>query len=209
MEFHELQDVWGDKKAPEHISLQLNRKGIVEQLYKLQRKTIFASLFVSVSFAVVFIILGLMWSKMVGNSWYFDLGVTITFLDMMIALGFIWSLVVSWKGKKFELDSISFIQKAIKRLKRRKFVMLVVLPLYICTLALGINLTYVHSLQELPIEERLLIHGGMTAVLILGMVFSLYVQRKHIRKKIDPLLEDLTQIKNSLHSETDYSSAAM
>ncbi|RMG20628.1 MAG: hypothetical protein D6730_19655 [Bacteroidetes bacterium] len=117
---------------------------------------------------------------------------------MLVALGFFWAMVLQWRGRAFQLSSVVFLARAIKKLEYRKKVAYVFVPVYILTLALGVNLVYLHLIAELATPVRMLIHYGLTAALLLVMVLGVYMQKRKIRKEIEPLLSELKTLRQNL-----------
>lgn len=117
---------------------------------------------------------------------------------MIVALCFIWSLVIKWNDKGISLDSLTFIEHVLKKLKLRQQILLWVIPIYILVLVLGINLVYLHTQSDFPLNQRLWIHGTMSLGTFLIYPISYYFYRKSHKKNISPLIEDLQEIKSKL-----------
>lgn len=198
MNFEELKREWVSRKAVETAANGQSDASLHERLRKLQAKTVFTNLFISLSFALVFVAVGAVWSRHAGQSLAFDMGTLILFVDMLVALGFFWAMVLQWRGRAFQLSSVVFLARAIKKLEYRKKVAYVFVPVYILTLALGVNLVYLHLIAELATPVRMLIHYGLTAALLLVMVLGVYMQKRKIRKEIEPLLSELKTLRQNL-----------
>jgi hypothetical protein len=203
MKFEDLQSQWQANQAPDTGPSELTHDSIMARIIRLQRKTIFAGLGVSVSFAFVFIAIGLLWQKTAPHAWYYHVGIVLIYLDMVLALIFIWSLVISYKNRQLSLSSYEFVSRAILKLKRRQLISRTVIPIYLLILVLGINLIYLESLTELSNQERILTHLLVSVLTVGGGMAAVVWGRKRERDVVRPLLEELLVIKQGLEPEGD------
>ena len=201
MKFEDIQSQLQENQAPDEISTELNHESIMSQIIRLQRKTIFAGLAVSVSFAIVFVAIGLLWQKTAPHTWFFQAGMIMIYLDMILALVFIWSLVISWRNHSLNLNSAQFISQTIKKLKRRRFVNRTVIPIYLLILVLGINLVYLESLQEMEEFERLLTHLLVSVCTFGGGMIGVVFGRKRDARIVSPLLAEREEVRAGMGPE--------
>ncbi|MEO0472884.1 MAG: hypothetical protein AAF206_24925 [Bacteroidota bacterium] len=197
MQFDRYQQQWQQQSAPE-VQLDRNHDSLMARIRKNQRRTVFGNLFMSISFAATFIGLGLMWRNQAGQSVWMDVGMLLIFLDMLGAMIFMWSLVIRWTNRNVSLGSLEFVQSTITKLRRQKFITYLILPVYLLILNLGINMTYVFSMQASSYEARLSAHLSVGILLLLAIPISLFVSYRKHRRLTDPMIEELRAVETEL-----------
>lgn len=207
MDFDQLGERWQQQKLPQQDEKQAressSRDDLLTSLRKIQTQTIFAGLGVSVSFAVVFIVLGWMYQMTLPAAWYFHLGMFFMAVAMIGVLIFIWSMVFAYSNRSVSLDSQSFLKGVEKKLKRQEVMINRGMLLYLFVLLLGLNCIFLEVLAEVSILFRIIIHVMTTSLTVMFYVFSIpYFSRKS-ETRIEPVLKEVQALLKNWDTKDD------
>ncbi len=103
----------------------------------------------------------------------------------------------------FTSDSAKFIPHAIVKLKSQISVFRLPFFLYLTVMISGLNVMYYALLEDSPVKERLVMHVGITVLIFFMALIGLVVRKRRYKKETQPVIDELINLSNELHSETD------
>lgn len=193
--FDELKNLWQSKNQPSEFEDSEIIKSVKERLKTNQRKLIFGNLFLSVSFAFVFIVFGWIWSTFPDRTPYFYL--SLSFMGFLL----ISLLAVMWAGVNFKnvapsIGTDRYIQKSIEKIKIRIFALRYALPVFLFLLLITFFFYYADVLAEESALIKIIVYGA-TIIYFLIVVFLSNKKRKRNLKDNYDLIDYLKRWQNS------------
>lgn len=196
--FDLLKSVWQSKTDEAETDLQEIVSKAKTQLDKDQKRLIFTNLFISVSFAGVFIVMALIWSNFPDRSIYFYN--SLLFMGILL----IGMLVLMWLGVQFKsVDSSAntrrYIKQAMLKVKIRMFALRFATPIFMLLLLAAFFFYYADIFAGEPYTTYFLAYGGTTAYI--GLVFFLsnkkrkrkLAENNHLLVLLNTWLENMEQ----------------
>ncbi|WP_211359395.1 hypothetical protein [Fodinibius salinus] len=164
----------------------------------IQRKTRKENIAISIAFLLTIAFLWGMFWFMDDASWWVWSGIMIMTVEMIVAGIFAWYRNTSKKWSNLRQNSRRYLSSAIRKLKCRKVLMLIIIPVYTLLLIVALNLIYVGVLSDLRLMWRWVIHMGVS-IMIAGFV-AFEVRRRYNKEQqtIDPLIRDFESMKEGL-----------
>lgn len=193
--FDELKNLWQTKTEVSEPGDSEIIKSVKERLKINQRKLIFSNLFVSVSFAFVFIVIGWIWNSFPDRTPYF-----------YISLGFMGFLLISllavmWAGVNFRnIDSLietdEYIVQSIKKIKIRIFALKYALPVFLFLLLITFFFYYADVLAQETLLIKIAAYAATTLYFVIVVILSNKKRKKTLQENYE-LIEYLKRWQNS------------
>ncbi|KAA3611019.1 MAG: hypothetical protein D8M58_13640 [Calditrichaeota bacterium] len=198
-EFKNLVEDWNSIKGETPTTLK-DADSLMEKLKKIQRKILFSNLFMSVAFALTFIVLGWVYTSFPDHGPYFYGSLISMFILMIVTMGFSWYQVLFWRTPDMSQDMLSFSTHMIKKLKYLIWMTKVYVPFYTLMLALAFLFYFQDLLADASFQFKLIAYT-LTFGWIFGIgIFSWIRKRKKQKIEIIPIIEQLQEIQKSLSS---------
>ncbi|MFU8862023.1 MAG: hypothetical protein ACNA8K_16560 [Cyclonatronaceae bacterium] len=200
-QFESLKEQWKTQKSDETIDLESVRESVNRKMISEQKKLIFSNLFVSVSFAIVFIVMAWVWTNNPGRTMYFYASLVSMGVLLLTTLAGLWA-GVHYKYEDSFTGTREYVVNSIKKLRIRKFMIQKFIPIYMVLLLLCFYFYYADIFSNADWLITLSAYGGTTLFFVAGHYFS---RKKKIRQigKIDEIILDLEQLKNELSFENE------
>jgi hypothetical protein len=200
-QFESLKELWQAQKSEETIDLASFRESVNKKMISEQKKLIFSNLFVSVSFAIVFIVMALVWTNNPGRTIYFYASLVSMGILLLTTLAGLWAGVHYKKEDSFT-GTREYVVNSIQKLRIRKFMMQKFIPIYMVLLLLCFYFYYADIFRNADWVITLLAYCGTTLFFIAGHYVS---RKKKIRQinKIEEIIQDLEQLKNELSFDSE------
>lgn len=193
--FDELKNLWQSKKAPSEIDDSELIKSVKEKLKNNQKKLILSNLSLSVSFVVVFIVIGWIWNSFPDRTPFFYIS-----LSFMISL-LIFLLIIMWAGVNFRnidssIENEEYIKQSIKKIKIRIFAINYVLPVFLFLLLLTFYFYYADVLAD----ESLLTKAIAYTATLVYFIIVYSISNKKRNKSLQENYELIEYLKRWLNS---------
>jgi len=193
--FDELKNLWQSKKDSYEFKDSEIIESVKERLKINQRKLIFSNLFVSVSFAIVFIVIGWIWNSFPDRTLYFYL--SLSFMGFIL----ISLLTVMWAGVTFSnidpsIETDEFIQKSIKKIKIRIFSLKYALPVFLFFLLITFFFYYADVLAYETILIKVTAYTATTVYSLLVTILSNKKRKRNLKENYE-LIEYLKWWQNT------------
>lgn len=196
-EFKKLTNEWGKIKA-DPFETRNGDNPLIKKLKKLQKKIVFSNLFTSFAFSVVFIIAAWVWNTYPDEKIQFYASIAAMFALLGITLFFLWRRILYWRTPSLSMDSISFLNRTIKKLNYQLWLSRVFTPFYLITLAL-IFYFYLDALvAEASLHFKILVYGITFGWIISAGIYGYIRRNRKNNRVIKPLLEELNSLRDNL-----------
>lgn len=196
-DFEELKNDWKSVKTS-NTEMSQNPDSLLEKLKKLHKKILFGNVLTSILFAPTFIILGWLWSAYDNGTPFFYGSLLSMAILLLITLAILWYRVLFWKTPELNKNVTSFARVMIKKLSYYKWITNMYMPVYLILLA---SILFVYFQVILKGASFWFTFWAYTLtfcwVLIVGFISMMRKVKKN-KKEIDPILQDLRQIKEML-----------
>ncbi|WP_106792861.1 hypothetical protein [Aquimarina sp. Aq78] len=196
-DFEELKNDWKSVNIS-NTEMSQNPDSLLEKLKKLNKKILFSNLLTSILFAPTFIVLGWLWSAYDSGTPLFYGSLLSMGILLLITLVILWYRVLFWKTPELNKNVTSFARIMIKKLSYYKWITSMYMPVYLILLA---SILFVYFRVVLKGASFWFSFWAYTLtfcwVLIVGFI-SMMKKVKKNKKEIDPVLQDLRQIKEML-----------
>lgn len=193
--FDELKNLWQSKTQPSGLNDSEIIESVKDRLKVNQRKLIFSNLFVSVSFAIVFIVIGWIWNSFPDRTPYF-----------YISLGFMGFLLISlltvmWAGVNFRnvdpaIETEAFINGSINKIKIRIFALKYATPAFLFLLLLTFFFYYADVLGDETMLIKVLAYAATMIYFLIIALVSNKKKKKSLQENYE-LIEYLNRWRNS------------
>lgn len=187
--FEQIKKEWKSQQEEPDIDLESIRSKTKMELFSQQRKLIFTNLFVSISFAAVFIVLGWVWNSFPDRSPYFYVSLVSMGLLLLFTLAGFWA-GVQYKNEESYKATGEYLKARIKKLSIRKFMIEKFLPVYLVLLLSFFYMYYADILAGDSLSYTLSVYAGTTLFFIFVYLISRKKQRRKV-KEIDELMHKL------------------
>jgi archaellum biogenesis protein FlaJ (TadC family) len=181
--FDELRSDWKSAPVPELPP------AIMHTIVSQQRKLIFTNLAVSLSFAVVFVVLGWVFTSYEGRTPAFYTSIILMYVLLIVYLGALWASVIYRKPDPLGHTS-AYVDATLRKLRLRKYLLEKGTPLYGILLTAILFFYYSDVLMEASLMFKLSAYGLTTAYIIATHWFSRKKRRRMI-DEVDALIDDL------------------
>lgn len=189
--FESLKQEWQSQEYDEPEYLKKVQKRVSNQVYSEHRKMVFSSLFVSVSFAAVFVVIGWIWSNNPSRSLYFDLSLTAVICLLLVTLAGFWASVM-FKSENSYSSTKKYLTSSIRKIKIRRFMIDKFMPVYLGLLLLCFYFYYVDIFQDASVV--LTISGYVGTSLFIGIVYLIARKKRKAQvSKMDRLIRELKE----------------
>lgn len=187
--FEKVKKEWDSQQLKPKIDLDSIRRETKSELFKHQRKLIFTNLAVSVSFAIVFIVLGWIWANFPNRTPYFYIGLASMGVLLLITLVGLWS-GAHYKKEDSYKDTNEYLKDRIKKLSIRKFMIQKFVLIYMLLLLFCLFMYYADILANSSATYTFTAYGGTTLYFIVVYIAS---RKMRFRKlsEIEKLTEKL------------------
>ncbi|CUS48780.1 MAG: Protein of unknown function (DUF3180) [Idiomarinaceae bacterium HL-53] len=177
--FEQLKSDWKNQAQAPNVDLEHIKSKAHVEIKQQQRKLIFSNLFTSIAFATVFIVLAWIWTSMPNRSAYFYISLTSMSVLLVITLIGIWA-GVQFKNENAYQSPKDYVNKHLKKLAIRRFMLEKFMPVYLVLLLATFYLYYADILAGTPPLFILSAYGVTTVYFAIMYVFS----RKKLHKKL-------------------------
>lgn len=199
MNIDELKKDWKTRKTPvEDVGIDQKLSSRLDEYHQIQRKTRLNNVICSILFGCSIIFLWCVVYFMQEASWWVYSGILVLSVEMVLGSGFAWYRTSLKKADHIQVDSYTYITKAIQKLRYRKLFSRYIIPLYSLLLVTGINLVYVDVLSDYSMIWRLMIHFAVSLAIAVFVVLEFRKRIKKQRNEIDPMIVDLKSVKERL-----------
>ncbi|NGP88941.1 hypothetical protein [Fodinibius halophilus] len=199
MNLDELKSDWQSMDKPSTFEVDSKQfKKMINYFEQIQQKTRKENIIMSILFVLSIAFLWAMYSFMNNASWWVWSGVSILSVEMVAAAVFAWYRNTGKKWKQLRRESQQYLSLAIRKLKYRKFLMLVIIPIYTLLLIVAINLIYIDVLSDLRLLWRWAIHCGVSVVLAGFVGFEIRRRYRREQQEITPLIDEFEAIKEGM-----------
>lgn len=199
MNLNELRSDWQSMDKPSSFDADNQQFAtMLNSFEKIQRKTRKENIFLSILFVLTIAFLWGMFSFIDGASWWVWSGIMIMTVEMIVAGIFAWYRNTSKKWKDLRQNSRRYLSSAIRKLKYRKLLMLMIIPVYTLLLIVAINLIYVEVLSDLRLYWRWIIHVGVSLMIAGFVAFEIRRRYNKEQESIDPLIQEFESLKEGL-----------
>lgn len=198
--FDTLQQDWGQIRS-ENPLLPEEHRHVFSKLKKIQARLVFVNLALSVAFAVVFVVLGWVWSAFPGREPLFYGSLAAMFVLLSLSLGLFWYQILFWKTPDFSEDVLSFSTRIIRKLKFSMWLTNVYIPIYALSLCLILMAYYRVILAQTDAHSRFFIYLGTFGWIIIVTGWGWLRKRKKNQRDIVPIIEELQRIQKALREE--------
>ncbi|WP_171032933.1 hypothetical protein [Fodinibius saliphilus] len=199
MNLDELKSDWQSMDKPDSFEVDSESfKKMLSQFEQIQQKTKKENIVLTVLFFLTIAFLWGMFLLMGKHSWWVWSGLLIITAEMVIAGGFAWYRNTGKRWKQLRQESAQYLQLAISKLKYRRFLMLVIIPVYILLLIVAINFIYMDVISDLQLQWRLIIHFGISVALAGFTVAEIWRRYRRECREIDPIIEEFESLKKKL-----------
>jgi len=194
--FDLLKNIWQSKIDEADTDVQDIIAKAKTQLKKDQKKLVFTNLFISVSFAGVFIVMAWIWTSFPGRSIYFYN--SLLFMGLLL----ISMLIIMWLGVHFKmldssLETKRYIRQAMLKVRIRMFALRYATPFFMLLLLATFFFYYAEIFANEAWPTILLAYGGTTAYI--GLVF--FLSNKKRKRKLSENKHLLELLKSWLENE--------
>ena len=187
--FERMKKEWKSQQHESAIDLDSIRRQTKKQLFNHQRKLIFTNLAVSVSFAMVFIVLGWIWNSFPNRTPYFYIGLASMGVLLLVTLIGFWA-GVHYKKEDSYKGTNTYLKDRIKKLAIRKFMIQKFVPIYLVLLIFCLFMYYADILANTSAGYIFAAYGGTTLYFIIVYMASRKMRLRKM-KEIDELIEKL------------------
>jgi len=192
--FEKMKEEWKSQKYESDIDLESIRRQTKNELFSHQRKLIFTNLFVSVAFALVFIVLGWIWNSFPDRTPYFYVGLASMGILLLATLAGFWA-GVHYKKENSYKDTNKYLKDRIKKLSIRKFMIQRFVPIYLVLLLFCLFMYFADILANASAGYIFAAYGGTTLYIIIVYLVSRKMRQRKL-KEIDELTEELRKWSN-------------
>lgn len=186
-EFDVIKNTWKQQTLPENLeNLKPDNLG---RFKKQQAKIIFSNLFTSVTFGLVFITLGWVWTSFPNRSLYFYGGLAFMYLLLIVMLIVLW-MGVQYRNPDSSISSKKYITQCLKKLYHRRKTMTTYFYIYVILLFLGLSCYMFDFVEKSSWQSIALMYGSTSGYLLI----SGWLGRKRRKRKleeIDVLIKEL------------------
>lgn len=95
-------------------------------------------------------------------------------------------------------ETKELISSAVAVLEEQKELYKGKFRIFFTGLILGLNVLYLDLLKDLASTERILMHVGMTIILLITMYFGLKLRKRIFNRDFQPLIDELTEMNKDL-----------
>lgn len=187
--FERMKEEWKSQQDEPKIDMDTIQRQTKKELFSHHRKLIFTNLAVSVSFAVVFIVLGWIWSAFPDRTPYFYIGLASMGVLLLVTLVGFWAGVHYKKEDSYKVTN-KYLKDRIKKLAIRKFMIQKFVPIYLVLLLLCLFTYYADILTNASAGYIFTAYGGTTLYFIIVYMASRKMRIRKL-KEIDELIEKL------------------
>lgn len=198
--FDELQQDWGKITTEEPISLESGSL-LFANLKKRQKKIVFTNLVLSILFALVFIVLGLVWSTSSHREPLFYGSLIALFILLSLSLVLFWYQVLFWKTPDFSTDFLSFSTRVIRKLKFSMWLTAIYLPLYAVCLGLIFTAYFQIVLAEKDLQTKIIVHAITYTWILFITLWGWWKKRHKNLKEITPLIDELENMQHAVRGQ--------
>lgn len=202
--FDELKNLWQSQEPVrlQNESFDKTIPGVIQKLQSFDKRQFRINMIKSI--AVIMILAPMVMVVLENTS-----GITGLLGMGIITAGILWFLSVYWK-KQFSVNrlklgerSLVFIEDSITQLKEQNKIFNFYFPLFGTVLLLGINVIYLGLLSTEKFYTKLYLHTGMSLMIMLFLFAGYKIRMYRIKKEWQPLIDELTEIKNDLTGENN------
>lgn len=194
--FDELKQDWKSQQNDNEIDVKQLKEKVMNRLVSDQKKLVLSNLFVSVSFAAVFIVMAWVWSSNPSRSIYFYASlISMSFL-LLGTLAGLWA-GVQYKNEHTYKGTLEFLQANIQKLSIRKFMLQKFMPVYMILLLLCFYFYYADIFAGAEPATKLMAYG-LTTLFIGGIFYLSRGKRKRQIEQIEKLQEGLEKLRDEL-----------
>lgn len=199
----EYKELWQKQKVNMKAAFTATGNAIpniLDKLKKFERKQFGINLTKTIIVALIILTM------------FFFLGETNFGLFSITGIVIIFSSVVSfliiyWK-KQFKVSELNlddssnkFLEHAVFKLNEQKKLFKVYFPYFGAGLIAGLNLLYLDMFEGYELSSKFYMHLGMSTLLLVAILIGWKIRMYRIRKEWQPLIDELTDIKNDLINE--------
>jgi hypothetical protein len=195
--FEDLKSEWKNQPSVDtQIDIENLQSRAEAELNNQQRTLVFTNLKVSISFAAVWIVIGLLWHFLPDRTPYFYTSMFLMGLILIVFLALMW-LTVQYKNIDAFKSHKSYIQSNIKKLRLRKWTMEKGIWVYLILLTGVFYFYFVDVLADAELWIKVLAHISVPAY---GLFIMWFVRKKNKAQlsEMDELIGNLEEWQKEL-----------
>lgn len=197
MNFDALKNEWQQQQAPE-VNRQQGENSLAARLRKTQRKILFSNIFITIGLIIGLLGVGWGWIYMPAGNTAYLINLLMVSLLIVGAAIVLWTRLLFWKKPDFSLDSRTFIQQTLRRLKRTPWITRRIIPIYTTLLFIFMVFHTLTSLAPFSATVKWVAISGLVVYFVVVYVLSMRWHRRKQRSEIEPLIQELEKIAQSL-----------
>ena len=196
----ELKSIWQNQKISSDVeNFQENLlSDMIDELRKFEKKQDKRTVFKAFS---VSLLLSILCTILIMNkefTFFSVLGMSVIIISAAVFMYYyrktqfkIEKLDMQNKSKQL-IDSAISILNEQKKLFKEKF------SSFIVGLITGLNVMYIDLLKDDPADERVMMHVGMSILILIGMYFGQKLRERIFKREFQPLIDELNEINKDL-----------
>lgn len=197
MEINELKNIWKTQKAGNINANIKSYDSLIDGLRKNEKhvlkKYIIMSFFMLAAFNILL-------SKIFSIKQYEPLtytGFYLILISMTAMFILLWSNIIFLGKKTLLAQNTDFLEKIQVKLKRRRIIRKIALPVYLLLISTGITFVFIEILRKLDTLPRVALHLGVI-VFILGISYiASRKENKRYNEQLKPLERKINSIINT------------
>lgn len=189
--FDQMKKDWRSQQNKSEVDLESIYSKTKQELFSNQRKLIFTNLFISISFAAVFVVLGWVWNSFPDRTLYFYISLASMGVLLFVTMAGIWA-GVQFNSETSYKTTIEFLKDYIKKLHIRKFMIEKFVPVYLVLLLFFFYMYYADILAGASLPITISAYGGTTLFIIAVYMISRKKQRYKVNE-IDEMIQKLSK----------------
>lgn len=194
--FDELKKDWKSQQNDAEIDVHQLKEKVMNRLVSDQKKLILSNLFVSVSFAAVFMVMAWIWSSNPDRTVYFYASLISMSALLLGTLAGLWA-GVQYKNEHTYKGTLEFLQANIQKLTIRKFMLQKFMPVYMILLLLCFYFYYADIFAGAEPTTKLMAYG-LTTLFIGGIFYFSRGKRARQIEHVDKLRNELKKLRGQL-----------
>jgi hypothetical protein len=195
-DFNKIKDIWQQKTVEVDYSKIKNAESDISRIKKQYtiRRIIITVLFATMLSMLIYMSIGL-------DSLSFTIGAVLLSFALFLITVMFWKYSTGIGFGNHSLSNVECINKNINNLKGLIKLPVKFLPIYAIAIVVGINLIHFDIIKEKSTDIRMLIHSVMTVGYGALLYIILRVKIRSVQSKINPIIDNLTELLNNLKSQ--------
>ncbi|WP_069130286.1 hypothetical protein [Rhodohalobacter halophilus] len=194
--FDELKQNWKSQQNDAEIDVHQLKEKVMKRLVSDQKKLILSNLFVSVSFAIVFVVMAWVWSSNPDRTIYFYASLISMSILLAGTLAGLWA-GVQYKNEHTYKGTLEFLQANIQKLTIRKFMLQKFMPVYMILLLVCFYFYYADTFKDAEPVSTFTAYA-LTTLFFAGVYYFSRGKRVRQIEQVEKLQIELEKIRDEL-----------